>query len=117
MSESLPQLPEQSRFDSPRDEVLYRMGQEEWAAKSSGDVQTLPGWFCWLSNQPEDLSLIASAFSDTIATAELQDMQELVGNFVVHEDAGGAVRVSSFDSSDRAQRMFESLQEVFDTFG
>lgn len=113
MSELPPQPEQPHQFSSPRDEVLYQMGQNGWAFESNGDRTADTGWFCWLKNEIEEIPDVVDTFEADIQEAGLERHHELVGSFLVRENRDGLVTVTEFDMSQEAKAAYDELDSAF----
>lgn len=116
MSEAL-SSPEQARFESPRDEVLYRIGRSGWAGVTAGDTNALPGRFTWLNVLDDELTDAESIFGVDIRLAKLERAASLVGHWVMLEDQQNVITVLEMENFDQAQQTFEALLTTYEEFG
>jgi len=95
------------RFNSLRDEMLYRMSLDGWAGASAGDVASPYGFFSRITNEPSELESLEDAFGEMFEGANFTATDELVGSFLITESSQGFVDVQEFPS-------FKALDVAFD---
>ena len=101
------------KYDSSRDEVLHSMALQGWSNKSDGDVECPTGYFSLICNSTGELEQILGPFSGEIASAELTDTNELIGNFLVIEDSQGFVHVWEYATVLAAQAEYRELENEY----
>jgi hypothetical protein len=100
--------------DSPRDQILHAMAREGWANESDGNVESLTGWFCRISNSADDIVSLVDAFGETaFGIAPAFDFSELIGHFVLSENSDGNIYVSEWPSEHIARLSFNELSSQF----
>lgn len=101
------------KFIGARDEVLYAMCNEGWANESSGDVQSITGWFARISILHSELLSVELAFEEDIRQAKLYNTAQLIGHHLVSEDELGSVEVHEFESEDAVKRVYDELEREY----
>lgn len=99
-----------SKFNSPRDEVLYGLSLTGWATRSDGDVESPAGWFAIILNLPAELEDLAKNFPELLKEAELEDLDQLLGAFVMTENHDGLVTVTEYDRPHLAWARYKELE-------
>jgi len=99
--------------DSPRDQLLHAMARQDWANESNGNVEAPTGWFCRISNSPEELPEVFGAFPEQITEFAKFDLRELVGHFLLVENDQGQIFVTEYDSEDEVKAEFDYLSDVY----
>jgi hypothetical protein len=97
--------------------VLQAMISGGWANESDGSVGAPTGHFARVSNSREEVEGIPGGvietFEDVINTYGLEDMDLLIGHFLVVEDSQGFVHVTEYDSEVELTRAFQELQDAY----
>lgn len=107
--------PEQrSRFDSRIDEAIYRFALEGWANQSSGDRDSLTGWFARISISREELAEVLDAFREQLDGMEFPKDEEaaLIGHFLLVE-SGPTVTVDEYDSEAEVVQAYTTLDSAY----
>jgi hypothetical protein len=116
MNELPPETPQPEqlpRFSSPRDQVLYEMSSNGWSNSTSGDVRCITGWFAKLANTEPELQEVVEAFEEEIAAAGLGSTAELLGHFLVMEDALGNVTVHEAPDAAQLEHTYQVFEEAY----
>lgn len=98
--------------DSPRDQILHAMAQQEWANESDGNVEAPTGFFYRISNSSADISEIVAAFLDEISDIDPSgtfNPMELKGHFLLVENDQGQIFVTEFDSEKALRNAYMDL--------
>lgn len=107
----------QPTFNSPRDEVLYRMAKEAWATKSAGNTEALSGWFARIGISVDELTEIVAVFGDTFDEAGLESSHALLGHWIVRESQDHSVGVVECADEKTAKDIYEGLENVYRGIG
>lgn len=102
------------KFNSARDELLHAIAGEGWATKSSGDVRCETGWFARISNPPEEMPQVQTAFADEIRSSGLTDSDLLMGHFLVREHQDGFVTVTEHQNAAELAAEYAVFEEVYE---
>jgi hypothetical protein len=98
---------------SPRDRVLYAMSLAGWANVSNGESLSPHAWFAVIKNSDAELSEILDAFEGEVETAGLSSHSELIGNFMVIEDATGLAAVIEYPSPAEVDRAYAERSRAY----
>lgn len=112
-----PQDARNGKFNSARDELLYRLAVEGWANETSGDVQSRTGWFARISNAVDELGEIRSGFEDDIVHLGAAALAASEGHFLLVEDGQGFVDVTSYENYRDLIADYRIREEVYETEG
>lgn len=92
-------------------EALFQaMVTDGWACESDGMVDAPTGHFAWVTNNPQDWSMVADAFADTLALYGEPDLPEFVGSFLIVEDSQGFVHITRYPTETAVRADFLRLQ-------
>ena len=110
MSERLPTYPP-DRFKNARDEALHRMAHIGWANMTSGRLEAPTGVFSVICNSPAELIEVVGALEDE-PIPEF-DKRDLLGNWMVVENADGYVRTALYSDQVELIRVYRMMQQQF----
>lgn len=116
MSEADRQETQKGKFNSARDEALYRMTLTGWANQSSGDQASPTGFFARISIYPNELAEIIEAFEDELREVGSPEPRDLLGDFTLHEDDLGFVTVIKHDDETSAQAAYDELNAAYEAW-
>jgi hypothetical protein len=99
-----------SKFDSPRDELLYAMTLDGWANESSGDVESPTGFFARISNADNEIAEIRDAFPEESAGIS---NASIVGHFLCLENSQGLWSVIEYESAYLLERTYQEIDRAY----
>jgi hypothetical protein len=116
MSEQVTSESSNGRFNSLRDEALYRMGLEGWCGASSGDVASPYGFFSRITNESSEIAAIKDAFGELFESAGYDAPQELVGNWLIVESEQGVVDVTQYETEEELDTAFDQRVGLYESW-
>lgn len=101
------------KFGNARERVLYQMSVDGWANESSGEVEATTGYFAKIVVEPAELPEVVDAFEEEIADAGMTDTQELIGNWLLLENALGQIAVRAYEGREELDHDYRILSEAY----
>lgn len=113
MSERITPHEQENEHDAPRDEVLNAMCQNGWANESGGDTDNSPyGWFARISTTKPELTELVAAFEQEIDAAGLDDINQLLGNFLLVDNAG-SLKIAEYFTEEEVKADYQRIADAY----
>lgn len=99
-----------SKFDSPRDEVLFTIGFDSmWNDDHMGNTDSPTGYFAKLDlNRDDALAILADSQIKDLEV--LPTVDELIGQFLITEDSSGFVYVTEYEDIPALRDAYDELE-------